>query len=128
MSDASEIVTTVTADPTLAGLIAGRIYPMVLPPQPGLPAVTYQLVSQPGEHTQEGAAYRRPRWRLRIVAERHAELVPIANALAAVLSSPFSSPFRSSWVDGGAEGWEADTGRYWRLIDIVGFQPAGGTQ
>lgn len=128
MSDASAIVATVTDDPTLAGLIDGRIFPMVLPLQPDLPAVTYQLVSQPGEHTQEGAAYRHPRWRLRIVSDRHTDLVTVANALAAVFSSPFSSPFRSSWVDGGAEGWEADTGRYWRLIDIVGFQPAGGTQ
>lgn len=128
MSDASVIVSTVTTDPTLISLIVDRIYPLVLPLQPDLPAVTYQLVSQPGEHTQEGAAYRHPRWRFRIVAERHADLVPIADALAAVFSSPFANPFRSSWVDGGAEGWEPDTGRYWRLIDIVGFQPAGGTQ
>lgn len=128
MSDAPGIVSAVEVDGPLTGLIGSRLYPLVLPAQPDLPAVTYQLVSQPGEHTQEGAAYRHPRWRFRIFSDRHADLEPIAGALAAIFSSPGPTPFRSSWIDGGAEGWEKDTGRYWRFMDVVGFQPAGGTQ
>ena len=49
------------SDAVLAGLLAGAIYPVVLPKDPPLPAVTYALASQPTEWTQDQAQYRWPR-------------------------------------------------------------------
>lgn len=123
MSDAPDIVTVVTEDSALAALIVERIYPEVLPYPALLPALTYQLVSQPPELTQNRSVGRWPRWRFRIWSERHADLVTIANALAAIFDVSPRSPFQTSWIDATTEGHEMDTGRFWRLVDVVGFQP-----
>jgi hypothetical protein len=128
MSDAADIETVVKGDGTLTTLIAGRIFPLVLPSLPQLPALTYQLVSQPTDRTQDRAFYRWPRWRFRIVCDRYFDLDPIAAALSAIFEDPSRSPFRSSWIDGTVEDREPDTGRFWRLVDVLGFQPAGPTQ
>jgi hypothetical protein len=128
MSDAQDIETVVKGDGTLTRLIAGRIFPLVLPSLPQLPALTYQLISQPPYQTQDPTFYRWPRWRFRIVSDRYFDLEPIAAALSAIFEDRARSPFQSSWIDGTTESREPDTGRYWRLVDILGFQPAGPTQ
>lgn len=129
MTDPEAIATSVTDDATLDALIAGRIYPLVLPDDPTLPAVTYGLVSQPTAGTQEGAQYRTPRWRFSIWSRRYADLVPIAMGLAGVFGDQTRTPFPSSRIEypaSHAEGHEADTHFYWRMLDVVvGVAPAG---
>ena len=129
MTDPETIRTAVVEDETLTTLIDGRIYPVVLPPDPALPAVTYGLVSQPTSVTQEGVQYRSPRWRFRIWSLVYADLVPIATALAAVFGDQARTPFPSSRIEypsSRAEDHESDTHRYWRALDVVvGLAPAG---
>lgn len=130
-TDPELIRASVVADATLDTLINGRIYPVVLPPDPTpLPAVTYFLVSQPTQRTQTDEQYRWPRWRFRIYSLVYADLVPIATALAAIFGNQAQTPFLRSWIEypaSGSEGHETDTHRYWRVIDVVGFQVAGAT-
>lgn len=132
MSDADFIVTAVKADVDLSDLLAGdMIYPVVLPSVPDelpLPAMTYQLWTQPTDVTQEQAQYRYPRWRFRIYSQRYIDLEPIARALAALFGDRTRSPIGASRIEypsGAAEGHETDTNRYWRAIDVVGFAVAG---
>lgn len=129
MSDATSIRDAVVNDATLAELIAGRIFPVVLPPDPALPAVTYGLVSQPTLVTQEGNQYRTPRWRFHIYSLIYADLEPIARALAGLFGSSANTPFPSSRIEypsSRAEDHESDTHRYWRALDVVvGLAPAG---
>jgi hypothetical protein len=121
MTDAADIMTVVKADPTLASLIGGRIYPMVVPQKPVLPAVTLQLVSQPIEGTQDRALVRYPRWRFRIVSEDYSKLEPIAAALSAIFNDTTRTPFDNSVLDNTTESREPQTGRFWRLMDVIGF-------
>jgi len=129
MTDPEAIRTAVVNDIAMAALIDGRIYPVVLPPDPALPAMTYGLVSQPTSVTQEGVQYRSPRWRFRIWSLVYADLVPIATALAAVFGDQARTPFPSSRIEypsSRAEDHESDTHRYWRALDVVvGLAPAG---
>ena len=129
MSDPEAIRNAVANDTDLTTLIAGRIYPVVLPPDPDLPAVTYGLVSQPTSVTQEGVQYRSPRWRFRIWSLVYADLIPIATALAAIFGDQSRTPFPSSRIEypsSRAEDHESDTHRYWRALDVVvGLAPAG---
>lgn len=129
MSDPEAIRTAVINDATLTTLIEGRIFPVVLPPDPDLPAVTYGLVSQPTMVTQDSAQYRSPRWRFRIWSLVYADLVPIAQAIAAIFGDPARTPFPSSRIEypgSRAEDHESDTHRYWRALDVVvGLAPAG---
>lgn len=129
MSDPEAIRTAVVDDETMGTLIAGRLYPLVLPPDPALPAVTYGLVSQPTMVTQDSAQYRSPRWRFRIWSLVYADLVPIAQGLAAIFGNQAVTPFPSSRIEypaSQAEGHEKETHRYWRALDVVvGLAPAG---
>lgn len=129
MTDPEAIVFAVRNNLDLATLIDGRIYPLVLPPDPALPAVTYGLVSQPTSVTQEGNEYRSPRWRFRIWSLVYADLVPIAQALANLFGSQVNTPFPSSRIEypnSRTEDHESDTHRYWRALDVVvGIAPAG---
>lgn len=131
MSDAEAIYDAVAGDTTLTGLIGGRVYPVVLPPEPelDLPAVTYGLVSQPTDFTQSDDQYRQPRWRLRIWSLRYRDLEPVAVALAAIFGDQTRTPFARSWIEyppSNAEGHEKETNRFWRALDVVaGSLPAG---
>jgi hypothetical protein len=127
-TDPELIYDSATSDLSLNNLIAGRLYPAVLPPDPTLPAVTYHLVSQPTDFSQDGAEYRWPRWRFRIYSLIYADLVPIAKALAAIFGDQSRTPFTRSWIEypaSQAEGHETDTHRYWRAMDVVAFSVAG---
>lgn len=128
MTDPELIYTAVTGDNTMIGLIDGRIYPVVLPQETEMPAVTYGLVSQPTDFTQEGSQYRWPRWRFRIYSLKYADLVPVAVGLAAIFGDQSRTPFEVSWIEypaSTAEGQEEDTHRYWRAIDVVAHAVAG---
>lgn len=130
MTDAELIYFTITNDTGTASLISNRLYPVVLPPDPTLPAATYGLVSQPTERTQTDEQYRWPRWRFRIYSLNYADLIPFAQAIAAIFGDQTQTPFERSWIEyppSQAEGHETDTHRYWRAIDVVGFQGAGAT-
>jgi len=130
MTDPELIVSTVTADATLSGLIGGHIFPVVLPQDPPLPAVTYALASQPTEWTQDQAQYRWPRWRFRIYSLVYADLIPIATALATLFGDRSRSPLPSSRIEyppPPVEGHETDTHRYWRAMDVVAYLPAGAS-
>ena len=95
MTDPELIVNAVKSDSVLAGLLSGAIYPVVLPKDPPLPAVTYALASQPTEWTQEQAQYRWPRWRFRIYSLMYADLIPIAIGLASLFGDRTRSPATS---------------------------------
>ena len=128
MTDPELIRSTVVGDVTLVGLIGDRIFPVVLPPDPALPAITYQLVSQPTDATQTDEQYRWPRWRFRIYSLIYADLVPIAVGLAAIFGDQSRTPFARSRIEypqSQAEGHETETHRYWRALDVVAFAAAG---
>jgi len=129
MTDPELIVNAVKSDSVLAGLLSGAIYPVVLPKDPPLPAVTYALASQPTEWTQEQAQYRWPRWRFRIYSLMYADLIPIAIGLASLFGDRTRSPLPSSRIEyppPPVEGHENDTNRYWRALDVVSYASAGG--
>ncbi len=55
MSIASDLRTFLLADATLTTLIGTRLYPLTLPQNPTLPAMTYQRISGERVHTADGA-------------------------------------------------------------------------
>lgn len=128
MSTEGQIVTTVVSDATLAALIDTRIYPVKLPATPTLPAMTYQLVSDDPEPIQDGPGMTTTRWRFRIWTKRYGELRPISDALHALFDARHVSPFRSSFADGMFEDYDTKSDRYWRIVDVLGWQPAGVDQ
>lgn len=56
MSIATDLRAFLLADPILAGLIGGRLYPLRLPQRPAVPALTYQWISGHRVHSTDGAS------------------------------------------------------------------------
>lgn len=55
MSISSDLRTFLLADATLTTLIGTRMYPLVLPQDPTVPAITYQIISGHRFHSTDGA-------------------------------------------------------------------------
>ena len=55
MSIAGDIRTFLLADVTLAALIGTRLYPLILPQDPTVPAITFQWISGQRAHAADGA-------------------------------------------------------------------------
>lgn len=58
------LFTLLSHDPGISGLVASRVYPVILPPGATMPAITYQVVSG---QTKPGLTTRgMQRWRLQV--------------------------------------------------------------
>lgn len=70
MSLESHLVNWITSDTNLSPLIGNRVYPMFIPENVALPAISYQIISDRVELTMDGPALSRtPRVQLTIVAD-----------------------------------------------------------
>lgn len=121
---AVEIVAWIVSDDDLADLIDDRIYPLRLPATPTLPAITYQLVSEPQDPVQDGPGMAEPRYRFKVWTDTYIALGLVTDALAVRFNARHDGPFRSSLVDGTFEDYDIATRRYWRIVDVLGWQPA----
>lgn len=121
MSEAEDIVEWVSDQ---VPEVEGRIYPLVLPVTPVLPAVTYQLVSEPQDPIQDGPGLAEPRYRFKVWAETYIELDAVVRSLKVAFNARRDGPFQSSLVDGSFEDRDQATRRWWRTVDVLGWQPA----
>lgn len=124
MSTAEAIVAWVKDDGATSALIGARIHPVVLPASPEFPAVTYQLVSEQPEMTQDGPTLTDARWRITVWAERYRELAPIAEAIGALFDARHDGPFLTASVESSIEDHDVRTGRWRRVLDVVALVSA----
>lgn len=88
--------------PGLSALIAGRIYPLVLPQKPTLPAITYQRISGLRVRSHQGpSGLASPRFQFDAWADSYASARTVADELRRALDG-----FRG--MMGGAPGVRVD--------------------
>lgn len=124
MSEAEDIVAWIADDVALGALVANRVHPFVLPADPKLPAITFQLVSEPHEPTQDGPGLRRPRYRFKVWTATFEEIDAIVVALKARFDTRRDGPFQVSTVETSAGDYELKTRRWWQVVDVLAWQPA----
>lgn len=74
--------TFLLADATLAGLIGTRVYPMILPQNPTLPAVTYQVIDGTSDVTTDGpTGLANPRIQIDCWGATYGAMVPVFEAV-----------------------------------------------
>ncbi len=73
------------ADPEVSGLVAGRIYPVVLPSTPTLPALTYSGVSDAPERDLNGVVRRRAQLLLTCWGSTYDSATQVAAAVRSAL-------------------------------------------
>ena len=82
MSIASDLRTFLLADATLGGLIGTRLYPLKLPQDPTVPAMTFQWISGQRAHAADGAVgLASPRVQFDCWAETYLEVESVFEAL-----------------------------------------------
>ena len=111
MSIAADIVAFLLADATLGGLIGTRLYPLKLPQDPTVPAMTYQWVSGQRAHAADGAVgLASPRVQFDCWAQTYLEVEAMLEALRKRLDgfqgTVGSSP--GSWIQGAFFETERD--------------------
>lgn len=109
----------------LAALVSTRIYPVLLPQEPTLEAVTYQRINTPTDMTMSGDNARNPRFQVTAWAETYAEAKAVAAQIVACLEG-FAGELGGS---GGVQTTismlnqidlvDPDTGWYYTVTDFA---------
>ena len=88
MNVEASVLAILKASPALSGLVSGRIYALILPETPILPAVTYQRISEVPDSTLDGpGTFTEVRLQLDCWSSTsHAEACAIADAIASALN------------------------------------------
>ena len=99
------IVDAFAANATLNGLLAGRVFPLVLPDTSRLfPSVVYQVIDAPRDYNQEGDGRTvLARVQLRLYAETYQGVVDLRNAFVDAYSGTKPAAFGSPAVH--LHGW-----------------------
>jgi uncharacterized protein DUF3168 len=81
------LVTYLLANPGLSALIGNRLHEKVLPQNPTVPAIVWQLISDPHEQTHSGPSeLAHPRFQFACWAKTTLEAVQVARALRLALN------------------------------------------
>ena len=111
------LVAHLSAYDGLTALISVRIYPLILPQSPTLPALTYQRIDGPREHCMsEDAEVARPRIQIDTWAETDASAKAVATQVRTALqrwADATTSPVvLDSLLDNDEDSYEPDTNIY----------------
>ena len=101
--------------PALTALVSSRVYPLVLPQNAALPAIAYQRISGPREHSHSGpSGLAHPRIQLACWAATYAEAKAVAAALRQGIDG--NRTFcQACFVESDIDDYEPET-KLWRVI------------
>ncbi len=110
----------------LKSLVGSRIYPMQLPQNVMLPALTYQRISGPRVHGVGGRPIlARPRIQIDSWATSYANAKVLSAEVRAALDGHRAA--EDAWgciLDNEIDDYDAETGRYRVIIDVIITHPA----
>jgi hypothetical protein len=131
MSVAQDLRTFLLADATISGLIGTRLFPLRLPQNPTLPAMTYSWISGDRVHTMAGArGPSRPRLQFDAWAKTYLEAEAVFEALrkrldgfqgtagSVKVQGAFFASERDLYEDSADAGTGSGVGLYRRTSDF----------
>lgn len=116
-----DLVTYLSANGELTGMISDRLYPLVLPQSPTLPAVVYQeidyapVVSQSGSSAIEDVRFQFKCWSTTLLEARQVRDI-LQRALSGYRGYIGSKEI-TSFVENGRSGYDGETGLSYAMID-----------
>lgn len=101
-----------------------RVYPMKLPQKATLPAITYQMVSNPLEPTHSGpSTLRHPRFQLNCWSTSYLEAAGLADEVISRLDGfrglMGGTKVHASLAQDGQDNYDPETGRFWLNVDVI---------
>lgn len=124
MAELEEVIeSTLTANAGLAALIGARLYPVLLPQRPTLPAVTYQRISTLTIPTRDEhhASLERPRFQFGVWAASYASARAVAQVLRVALPTlkQASNPrIQVALLQDDQDAYEPETQRWRAILDV----------
>lgn len=123
MAEIEQVIESkLTAHSGLSALISTRLYPLLLPQRPTLPAVTYQRISTMTIPTRDEphASLGRPRFQFNVWAATFASARAVAQQLRVALPTlqQASNPrVDVALLQDDQDVYEADTGKWQAILD-----------
>lgn len=118
MTIETDIFTRLSAFPGLIALVGAREYPVRLPQNPTLPAITMHKISNVREQTHSGdSALQHPRYQFSCWAETYGAAWAVAEQVRLALQGLTSAGV--GIYDNGNDMYDPETGWYHVAIDIT---------
>ena len=112
----------------LVALVGTKVYPLVLPQDVALPAVTYQRISDPPEHAMgTDAAIYHPRYQINCWANTYTGVQALAAQVKAALRDYTSSAMGGTggetvhrvFYEGAYGDYDSNAGEYRETLDFI---------
>ncbi len=118
MTVSSDVFTRLSAFPGLVALLAARVYPLLLPQEVVLPAISYQRISGVREQSLTGdSALQHPRFQFSCWAETYAEALAVAEQVRLALQGITAAG--GGYYEGAFDLYDSETGWYYVPVDIT---------
>jgi len=120
MAIEEELVDVLTGDAGVAGIVAARVYPLVLPQNPTLPAIVYQEVRGLARAAADGdTGQRESRFLLSWWASSFSAIKVGKGLLLGLLSGYSGGSIERIEVDGIRDDYDPETARFRQLLEIL---------
>lgn len=122
MDIAEKLVELLTDDAGVAAAVGGRVYPVVLPQNPALPAIVYQEVRGSAKAAAGGdTGMRESRILISYYAASFSAIKVGKMLLTAALSGASAEGVSRIEVDGIRDDYDPETGWFRQLLEIMVF-------
>lgn len=126
MTIETALVTQLETSAALVALVGTRIEPVINAQSGAWPALTYQQISGPEEHTHDGGAgFGMLRFQLVATAETYSQAAQVMAAARAVINGARWGDY-ASFVDGASDAWAEQAGErgvFVRRMDVLVMGP-----
>lgn len=121
-----QLTARLLAQPEVVALVGNRIEPVLNSQDTPLPALSYQTIGRPTDHSHDGPGISRPRVQLTAIAATYAQVVAVLAACKLALDGVSWGNGCASFVDNEYDGYQAmsrDIGVFVRRMDVVVVDP-----
>ncbi len=108
-------------------LVSGRVYPMLLPPQVTLPAITYQKLSEARAYAHDGfAGYTEPRFQFSVWATTyagakavHVQIKAALDTYVGIMGGIGGVGVQRCLITNGIDLYDPESGIYHQAVDYL---------
>jgi hypothetical protein len=116
-----KVYTALANDAQVVSVVTTRIYPMVLPQTPTLPAITYQRISNPPR--LGNTELREARFQINVWGESYADVIELANYVKTVFEdytdTEVAPRIKYGKVINEIDDYDDETETYRVIIDVI---------
>lgn len=120
MSVLSDVRTYLLADATLGGLVGSRVYPLILPQSPTMPAVTVSVVSGDRHHSTDGpSGLATPRVQVDCWGSTYSSANDVFEAVRKRLDGVTNGSIQVAFADNELDFYDSEVDLFRKVLDFL---------